>query len=83
MELILACVEQKISGEVSQARELVPASSFKVKVGWDYDMSNESQLSCEFDTAELPVCRGVFWKTLFYLELKASQYIQDTVSSEY
>ena len=27
MELILACVEQKISDEVSQARELVPASS--------------------------------------------------------
>ena len=73
-------------------------------------MSNESQLSCEFDTAEpdfrditfvdenvlfetnslsklgdtttgVPGC--LLRKTLFYLEIKASQYIQDTVSSGY
>ena len=73
-------------------------------------MSNESQLSCEFDTAE-PDFRDITFvdenvlfettslsklgdtntgvpgrllgKTLFYLEIKASQYIQDTVSSGY
>ena len=73
-------------------------------------MSNESQLSCEFDTTEpdfrditfvdenvlfetnslsklgdtttgVPGC--LLGKTLFYLEIKASQYIKDTVSSGY
>ena len=44
MELILACVKQKISGEVSQARELGPASSFRVKDFRDINFVDENRL---------------------------------------
>ena len=48
--------------EVSQAKKLGAPSSFKVKVGWNYDMLSESQLSCEFDTAE-PDFRDINFQT--------------------
>ena len=80
MELILACVEQEISGEVSQARELVPSRLRLVEITI-YRMSRNYRVNLTLQSYR---CAGVsFEENAFLFRVKSISIIQDKMSSGY